>query len=208
MITVKRETTESIITVTLDSPPVKEGYRSAINTPMPFLNHMIEHIVWRSALNIGVSIETGKFDLAHVICEDVGMTIGKAVLQYTQVNRENGISGYGDGVGIIDEARATAAISFESRSLFVFDSLVDVPSQTEGTLSEDLSTFFDGFAQGGSCTIHLAIERGTNGHHIWEAAFRAFGIAVGKAIAINPGRSNMTPGVAGESKYTLEPQNE
>ena len=135
MITVKRETTESIITVTLDSPPVKEGYRSAINTPMPFLNHMIEHIVWRSALNIGVSIETGKLTCPCYM-RDVGMTIGKAVLQYTQVNRENGISGYGDGVGIIDEARATAAISFESRSLFVFDSLVDVPSQTEGTLSK------------------------------------------------------------------------
>jgi len=204
MIKVKRETTESKITVTLSPPPVKEDYRKSINTPMPFLNHMIEHIVWRSGLNIGVDIELDKFDLAHVVCEDAGMTIGKAVLQYVEKNRAKGVSGYGDGVGIIDEARATAAISFESRSLFVLDSSVEIPDSTEGIYSEDLTTFLDGFAQGAGCTIHLVIERGSNGHHIWEAAYRAMGIALGKALAINPDRANMTSGVAGKITYTVE----
>lgn len=204
MITVKRETTESKITVTLEGPPVKEGYRSEINTPIPFLNHMIEHIVWRSNINIGVEIEMGKFDLSHVVCEDVGMTVGKAILQYVQQNRQQGIAGYGDGIGIIDEARAFAAVSFEGRSLLAFDSSVEIPIQTEGTNSEDLSTFLDGLAQGGQFTIHLNVERGTNGHHIWEAAHRALGAALGKALTINPGRKNMTSGVAGEIKYTME----
>ncbi len=204
MITIKRETTESKITIKLQAPPVKSGYRKEINTPMPFLNHMIEHIVWRSGLNIGVEVELDRFDLAHVICEDVGMTIGKAILQYVEKNRAKGISGYGDGMGIIDEARATAAISFESRSLFVFDSDIAIPESTEGINSEDLSTFLDGFTQGACCTIHLVIERGTNGHHIWEAAYRAMGIALGKALEINPDRANMTSGVAGKINYTVE----
>lgn len=204
MITVKRETTESKITVTLSEPPVREDYRKLINTPVPFLNHMIEHIVWRSGLNIGVEIELDKFDLTHVVFEDVGMTIGKAMLQYIEINRERGMSGYGDGVGIIDEARSAAAISFESRSLFVLDINVSIPDQMEGTYSEDLTTFIDGFAQGANCTVHLAIERGTNGHHIWEAAYRAIGIALGKALEINPDRANMTSGVAGKINYTIE----
>jgi imidazoleglycerol-phosphate dehydratase len=204
LITVKRETTESQITITLDNPPVKAGYRDAINTPIVFLNHMIEHIVWRSNINIGVQVQTDKFDLAHVICEDIGISIGKAVSQYIEKTKTQGISGFGDGFGIIDEARAFAAVSFEGRSLFVFDSDVVIPDQTEDMFGEDLHTFLDGFAQGANCTIHLHIERGINGHHIWEAAYRAVGLALGRAVSINAGRKGMTAGVAGEIKYTLE----
>lgn len=52
MIRVTRKTTESVMEVRLTPPPVKQDYRSKITTPLPFLNHMIEHIVWRSGYNI------------------------------------------------------------------------------------------------------------------------------------------------------------
>ena len=132
------------------------------------------------------------------------MTLGKAVAQYVAENRENGVYGYGDGVGIIDEARAISAISFESRSLFVFDSAVAIPNETEGTYSEDLSTFLDGFTQGANCTLHVDIAKGENGHHIWEAVYRAVGIALGRALTIDKARANMTSGVAGKINYTVE----
>lgn len=204
MVTVKRTTTESEITVTLDFSPIKPDYRSKINTPMPFLNHMIEHIVWRAGVNIEVDVKLDKFDLTHIVCEDVGMTLGKAVAQFVAENRENGVYGFGDGISIIDEARAISAISFESRSLFVFDSAVEIPSETEGTYSEDLSTFLDGFTQGANCTLHVEISKGENGHHIWEAAYRSVGIALGRALTVDKARANMTSGVAGKINYTVE----
>ena len=190
MITVTRSTTESNIKVTLEKGPIKPDYRKAINTPMPFLNHMIEHIVWRCGINIGVDVALDKFDLTHIVAEDAGMTIGKALAAYLEENKSQGVSGYGDGVGIIDEARSIAAVSFESRSLFVFDSSVKIPAMTEGTLSEDLTTFIDALAQGANCTIHLSVERGENGHHIWEASYRALGIALGRALS--PDKSALT----------------
>ena len=204
MVTVKRTTTESEITVTLDFSPIKPDYRSKINTPMPFLNHMIEHIVWRGGVNIEVDVKLDKFDLTHIVCEDVGMTLGKAVAQYVAENRENGVYGFGDGVSIIDEARASSAISFESRSLFVFDSAAIIPSETEGTYSEDLSTFLDGFTQGANCTLHVEVSKGENGHHIWEAAYRSVGIALGRALTVDKARANMTSGDAGKINYTVE----
>ena len=204
MVTVKRTTTESEITVTLDFSPIRPDYRSKINTPMPFLNHMIEHIVWRAGVNIEVDVKLDKFDLTHIVCEDVGMTLGKAVAQYVAENRENGVYGFGDGVSIIDEARASSAISFESRSLFVFDSVVEIPSETEGTYSEDLSTFLVGFTQGANCTLHVEVSKGENGHHIWEAAYRSVGIALGRALTVDKARANMTSGVAGKINYTVE----
>lgn len=199
MIKVTRKTTESEMTVSLDFSPLKSDYRSKINTPMPFLNHMLEHIAWRSNCNIGVTVQLDKFDLTHVVCEDVGMTFGKAVLEYVE---KSNVTGYGSSVGIIDEARALCAVSFEGRSGLYFDSNIEIPAQTEGTLSEDILTFLDGFVQGARCTLHVDVQKGENGHHIWEAVYRALGMALGNALT--PAREGMTAGVAGKITYTVE----
>ena len=39
-----RKTTESVMGVILDFSPLAPNYRDKICTPIPFLNHMIEHI--------------------------------------------------------------------------------------------------------------------------------------------------------------------
>ncbi len=202
MLSVKRETTESVISVKITPAPVAADYRKKINTPIPFLNHMIEHIVWRSGFNLEVSVQLDKFDLAHVVCEDLGQTIGRAFLEYAA--EADGIGGFGDGIGIIDEAKADCAVSLEGRSGFFFSSAVNIPPVTEGMQSEDLLVFLDGFAQGARATVHLDVQKGENAHHVWEAAFRAAGTAIGRAYGENPARKGMTSGVAGKIKYTVE----
>ncbi len=202
MVTVKRETTESVITVKISPAPIAKDYRKKINTPLPFLSHMIEHIVWRCGFNIEMSIALDKFDLAHVVCEDLGQTLGRAFWEYAQTAK--GIGGFGDGIGIIDEAKADSAISLEGRCSFNFSSAVSIPKVVEGMMSEDLLVFLDGFAQGARATVHLDVQKGENAHHIWEAAFRAFGVALGRSYGFDPRRDGMTSGVAGEIKYTVE----
>ncbi len=202
MVTVKRETTESKITVKISPAPIAGDYRKKINTPIPFLSHMIEHIVWRCGFNIEMSIDLDKFDLAHVVCEDLGQTMGRAFYEYALSSE--GIGGFGDGIGIIDEAKAQSAVSLEGRSSFHFSSAVEIPPVTEGMQSEDLLVFLDGFAQGAKATVHLDVQKGENAHHIWEAAFRAFGVALGRTYGVDPARNGMTSGVAGEIKYTVE----
>jgi imidazoleglycerol-phosphate dehydratase len=71
-------------------------------------------------------------------------------------------------------------------------------------LSEDLETFLEGFVQGARCTLHIDLKKGVNGHHIWEAIFRAFGIALGRAITLDEKRKDMTAGVAGNISYEIE----
>lgn len=200
MLVVKRKTSESEITVAFDKSAIDKDYRSKINTPLPFLNHMIEHIVWRSGINITVDCALAKFELDHLVCEDVGMTIGKAFAEYAY---KNGIKGYGDAYGIIDEAGAQTAVSFEDRSLLVFEGRELIPAQTERMLSEDLMTFLDGFVQGARCTLHIDLRRGENGHHIWEAVYRALGAALCKALTEKSDFSG-TAGVAGRIVYDVE----
>ncbi len=201
MIKVTRETTESKITVRLSPAPIAADYRAKINTPLPFLSHMIEQIVWRCGFNIEVDMTLDKFDLAHVVCEDLGQTVGRAFLEYAKTASP---AGFGDGVGVIDEAKASGALSLEGRSYFGFSSAVEVPSSAEGMASEDLLVFLDGFAQGARATVHLDVLKGENSHHIWEAAFRAFGVALGRTYGESPARKGMTSGVAGEIKYIVE----
>ena len=55
-IKVTRTTTESEMGIVLDFSPLKPDYRKAINTPIMFLNHMIEHIAWRSGINIETKV--------------------------------------------------------------------------------------------------------------------------------------------------------
>lgn len=203
-ITVTRKTTESEMTLRLSPPPLASDYREKISTPITFLNHMLEHIAWRSGFNLEATVKLDKFYLAHVVCEDLGIAFGRAVSEYIARNIDDGVNSYGTGIGIIDEAKAQCAISFESRSYFDLTSAVTIPAEAEDMHAEDLSVFLDGFAQGARATLHIDIDKGTNSHHIWEAVYRAFGIALGEAMAKNPLKKGRTSGVAGKIDFIVE----
>lgn len=198
-----RTTTESEMGVVLDFDGLKPDYRKYISTPIPFLNHMIEHIAYRGGFNIETKISLADFALTHVIAEDLGIALGKAVKEY--IDTTDGAYGYGDAIGIIDEAKAECAVSFESRAYIDWDYHgIDIPKGTEGMLSEDLETFLDGFVQGAMCTLHIDLFKGHNGHHIWEAIYRAVGAALNRATAVDESRKGKTSGVAGKIEWIVE----
>lgn len=202
-IKVTRKTTESEMTVTLDFSPLKPDYRKHIKTPMPFLNHMIEHIAYRGGFNIDVDTKLDEFVLTHVICEDLGIALGKAAKEY--IDRTDGAIGFGDAIGIIDEAKAQTCVSFEERAYCdISYNGISLAQRVEGMDTEDLETFLEGFAQGAACTLHADLLKGRNGHHIWEAIFRSLGTALGRAFAVSDERKGKTAGVAGRIDWTVE----
>ena len=202
-IKVTRKTTESEMNVTLDFSPLKPDYRKYIKTSLPFLNHMIEHIAYRGGFNIDVDMSLDEFTLTHVIAEDLGIALGKACKEY--IDRTDGCYGYGDAVGIIDEAKAECAVSFESRAYIDFDFHgVSLPESVEGMYNEDLETFLEGFVQGAMCTLHIDVLKGRNGHHIWEAVYRSVGTALNRAFEVSADRKGKTSGVAGKIEWTIE----
>ncbi len=182
----------------LDFGPRYANPKKGLRTTMPFLNHMLEHVIGRGEFNLEVSVELKDFYLSHVICEDIGITMGKAVKEYVELRLEEGLAGYGFALAAIDEALAQAVISFENRAFLDFSHRgIIIPAQTENTNSEDLKTFFEGFVQGACCTLHLDVLKGENGHHIWEAVFRSFGETLFRALALREWRKGITSGVAG-----------
>lgn len=202
-VNVIRKTTESEMAVTLDFSPLKPDYRKRITTPYAFLNHMIEHIAYRAGFNIETELKLADYSLVHVVAEDLGITLGKAVREY--IEKTDGTYGYGDAIGIIDEAKAECAVSFESRAYIDIDYHgLDIPKETEGMLSEDLETFLEGFVQGAMCTLHIDLYKGHNGHHIWEAIYRSVGSALNSAASVDESRKGKTSGVAGKIEWITE----
>ena len=198
-----RKTTESEMGAILDFSGVKPDYRKYINTTIPFLDHMIEHIAYRSNINIETRVELKDFTLSHLIAEDLGTALGKAFKEY--IDTTDGVIGYGDAIGIIDEAKAQCAVSFESRSYIDIDYHGNtVPEMTEGMMREDLETFLEGFCQGAMCTLHVDLFKGHNGHHIWEAIYRALGTALYRAAEVSESRRGKTAGVAGKIEWIVE----
>jgi imidazoleglycerol-phosphate dehydratase len=51
--------------------------------------------------------------------------------------------------------------------------------------------FFRAVCQHGGLTLHIRVLYGANAHHMLEAAFKAFGRALGAAVALDPRRSGI-----------------
>lgn len=203
--TATRKTAESEISVKIDFGTGWPDPKKYLQTPMPFFNHMLEQLIWRGEFNLDLNVAVKDFFLTHVICEDVGTTLGRAMRAAVEKRQESGLRAYGFAYATIDEALARAVLSFEGRASFSFTAAgLTVPVQTENTNSEDLQTFFEGFVQGALCTLHLDLLKGANGHHIWEALFRACGEALRNALEPQERRRGMTAGVAGPVQLTVE----
>ncbi len=197
-VTARRKTAESEIMVKVDFGSRYEDPKKGLQTTIPFFNHMLEHVLARGEFNLAVNVELKELYLTHVIFEDVGITLGRAIKEYVESRLQDGLVGFGSAFAVIDEALAQAVISFENRAYLDFSHPgIIIPLQIENTNSEDLQTFFEGFVQGACCTLHLNLKKGSNGHHIWEALFRAFGETLFHALELREWRKGITAGVAG-----------
>lgn len=187
---VRRMTKETDITVRLNE--IKE-MELKNDTSLPFLDHMLDTLAWRACLNIGVEVVTEE-SLRHPIAEDVGITLGIAILELYKLKLPAGVEGFGFAKGAIDEACAGVTISIEGRA----NSFIDGPEfvEVEGISGYDLIAFLEGFSQGCTCTLQVEFK-GRDPHHSWEAVFRGLGLALREALRPNDWRQGSIPGLKG-----------
>jgi imidazoleglycerol-phosphate dehydratase len=190
-----RETREARIRVALDLGAPRPA---ELGTTLAFFDHMLEMLGWYLDAAVDASYEARTFRLTHVVCEDVGLAVGAAAAAAIRARIPAGVESSGFAHGVMDEARAFAHLSFEGRSLAaVTRGGAAALEHVEDMLAADLVAFFEGFAQGARCTVHLRMEDARDPHHAWEAGFRAFARALREALAANPRRAGRTAGVKG-----------
>ena len=186
-----RQTTETQIRGRL----VVDGTgRYDVSTGIRFLDHMLELFTRHGGFDLTLRA-TGDLDVdQHHTVEDVGITLGEAVLK--ALGDRKGINRAGYFLMPMDETLALAAIDLSGRPHAVVDLRLRV--RRVGDLqSELIYDFFDGFAAGARANVHAKVLYGRSSHHQVEAVFKSFARALRVACARDARLAKMLPSTKG-----------
>ncbi len=151
---------------------------AAADTGLPFFDHMLQQLGTHAGFDLTV---TAKGDLevdGHHTVEDVGLAIGRALLE--ALGDRRGIRRFGSVRVPIDEALVECALDLSGRPFVVHE--VDVPAETIGTYDTGLTEdFVRALAAAALMTIHVRLVSGRSPHHVVEAEFKAMARALGDA---------------------------
>ncbi len=177
---VERRTRETDIAVELE---LDGTGTSDINTPLPFLSHMVEQISRHGLLNLHVRAQGDTEVDGHHTTEDLGIVFGMALKE--ALGDGCGIRRYGFATLPMDEARASVALDLSGRPYFVWN--VPLAHAKLGIWDTELAeVFFEAVARSAKMNLHVTLEAGRNLHHCIEICFKCFARALRMAVEIDP----------------------
>jgi imidazoleglycerol-phosphate dehydratase len=172
MIVVERKTAETAIRVELT---IGSG-RAEVNTGVPFLDHMMTALARYSGLDLSISASG---DLRHHIIEDVALTVGEALRRALPAT----CARYGERTVPMDDALVQAVLDAGGRPFY------------RGPIPSALyDHWMRSFCDAAKLTLHVRVLRGSDRHHVVEAAFKALGFALRDAL-VDTGSVFSTKGV-------------
>jgi imidazoleglycerol-phosphate dehydratase len=177
---IERNTKETQIKLQLQI----DGEGSAnIQTPVPFLNHMLD--LWTKHGLFDLTVEaTGDVEIDdHHTTEDIGICLGIALKE--ALGDKKGIKRYGSAFVPMDETLAQVVVDLSNRPHLEFRA--ELPSAKVGTFDTELvHEFLWKFALEARMNLHVVVHYGTNTHHIIEAIFKALARALDEATTVDP----------------------
>lgn len=178
MAEVKRESKETRVTVS-----VRPGTGHArVQLEAAFPRHMVETLAKWSGLDIDVDAESLD-GIEHHVVEDVAITLGRALRASFDTGR---IERVGHAVVPMDDALVEVALDLVERPYYAGE----VPDVM-------MDHFLRSLATEAGMTLHVYPLRGKDAHHIVEAAFKALGVALRKAL--QPRQDRLS--TKGEAKF-------
>ena len=161
MTVVVRTSKETQIRIALDETSTETA---AIETTEPFLDHML--VALSKYSGVAFNIEA-KGDLRHHLIEDVAIALGQAFAVHTPAT----CARYGERTVPMDDALVQVVLDMGGRPYY------------RGPLPSGIyDHFLRSFADNAKATLHVRVLRGTDKHHIVEAAFKALGLALREAL--------------------------
>ena len=186
---IHRTTGETDVQLTLALDGSGAGERQ---TGVSFFDHLLDALARHGRLDLDVAVagdlETGP----HHTVEDTGIALGQALDE--ALGDRAGIRRFGQALLPMDEARASCALDLSGRPYTSF--AADFPAERVGDFDTDLAEeFMRAVANNGKLTLHLAVEAGTNAHHMVEVSFKAFARALRQAVEVDGGGVPSTKGL-------------
>src|SRR6185437_1283475 len=123
-----------------------------IATGVGFFDHMLTALARHAVLDLTVRAQGDLHIDDHHTVEDVGMVLGRAVLQ--ALGERRGIRRFGHALVPMDEALAEAAIDISGRPFLAWDVAFERPKVGEMD-TELFEEFFRAFATNALLTLHI-----------------------------------------------------
>lgn len=186
--TIKRKTTETDIS----GKVIIDGKGKAdIHTGIGFLDHMLTLFGFHGLFDLTLKAKGDlKVDLHHTN-EDIAICLGKAFKD--ALGDCKGIRRYGSKEVPMDLASAKVIVDIGGRYAFAWripSYAISIKSPENYSL-EDGKDFLDTFAKNANVNLHVEIYSGEDVHHVLEAVFKAFGIAMDEATQLDVRRKGV-----------------
>ncbi len=173
-----RETKETKIAVELD---IRKSGKSEIKSGVGFFNHMLESFSKHSLIDLKLSCDGDLEVDAHHCVEDVGIVIGSALKN--EIYPIEKVERFGEATVVMDEASVTTTLDLSNRPFLHYE--VDVDGKVGEFDTELVEEFFRALVLNSGITAHIVCNRGKNRHHIIEATFKSFAVALRRALKID-----------------------
>jgi len=176
--TIERRTFETDIRIFMD---IDGSGNYNINTGIPFFNHLLELFSKQARFDIEIRAEGDiEVDFHHLV-EDVGIVLGEALKK--ALGNKGGIRRYSSIYIPMDETLVRVCVDISGRGYLYYNVEMKNPMIVHFN-AELVEDFIRGFAISAGITIHVDLIRGKNAHHIAEAIFKAFGVALREATEV------------------------
>ena len=182
---VERATKETKVLVELE---LDGSGVTAVQTGVPFFDHMLAQLGKHGLLNLTVQAQ-GDIEVdAHHTVEDTALALGQALRE--ALGDKAGITRFGDALVPLDETLARAAVDLSGRPYAVHSEpagMAPLIGSYDTTLTRH---FFESVTSTAGICLHLEVT-GRNPHHLVEAQFKAVARALRAAAAPDPRASGI-----------------
>jgi len=182
--TVTRKTAETDVAVTVDL----DGTGAAdIDTGVGMFDHLLTAFAHHSMIDVTIRTVGDLHIDEHHTVEDTALVLGSAIDE--ALGDRSGIARYADARVPMDEALASCVVDVGGRPYAVLD--LAFVGERMGTLGTQMIPHaLESLARTSRTTLHVGAT-GRNDHHIAEAAFKAYAVAMRRAISLDPRRSGV-----------------
>jgi len=176
---IHRKTTETDVSIGINLDGTGTG---EISTTISFMDHMLNLFARHGLIDLAVNSRGDTHIDDHHLVEDIGICLGDAIKK--AIGDKKGIARYGSATVPMDESLCSAVLDISGRPYLIYNVFLK-SKKTDKFDYALLREFFKAFSDHSGMTLHINLIYGKNNHHIAEAIFKAFALALSKAVTIH-----------------------
>ncbi len=154
--------------------------KTDIRTGFGLLDHMLTLTAFWAGMDLTLICEGDMEVDAHHTAEDVGLTLGKSLLE--ALGDRAGIARVGYGRVPMDEALTEVTVDLSGRPWLEWRGDDLLPPVLAGEEKDLWREYYKALASGARCNLHVEMRYGKNGHHLLESVAKGLGLALAQAV--------------------------